>query len=453
MSNSSKLNFKITNSSGIADDKVFIGFWGSLINVKINDAAMTLNTWYALDTITSIEIDVTTSGRFYIAYNDTFTPDGANMPSILVPGASTAYSNRFDKFELTFDGTSFGVADLTAIDFWSIPMSLTTELNGTATGSVLHGFKTGVTGKDMYDALKAVSNPIQSLSTANDLIKDFDNANNPLAAGIQDQLKAPANALIEDSNGNFIRIIGPNSYPAFGNPSSAKTPPGLPFTPYNTFQEYFNYLIATFGPGTTSSKVTSLGDGKIAHIKGAYGGSTKGTSAPFKAQSYDLWASIDADSNLTISGTGGETGAIELTVSKWDLLNPASTYGGSPTFSESGNLHTTMPNNIYAWIFGDFFAGLNIGAIGSSVTVAGTVVGDMTSSDWFSKLPSGGNLFDKLWTGGETNFWNQWAQELNPRTDAYNFAYAERFSSPQISIAPANADTLTLELLNADVTS
>jgi len=371
---------------------------------------------------------------------------------MLVPGQG-AYSNRYDKFELTFDGTQWGVADLTAIDFWSIPMSLTTELNGKPTGKVLHGFKAGVTGKDIFTALSAVSNPIQSLSTGKELINDFKNAGNPLSAGIQDQLTGPANALIKDDQGNFVRIIGPNSYPAFGDPSKKNKFPGLPFTPYNTFQDYFNYLISTFGSGKTSTKAKSLGNGKIAHIKGEYGGSTNGTTTPFLKLSYDLWASIDEDCNLTITGKGSKVGDITLTVSKWNLLNPASTYGGSPVFSDGKTEHSTMPNNIYAWIFGDFFAGLNIGAIGSSVTVDKTVVGDMISSEWFSKLPTKGMLFDKLWTGGETNYWNQWAQELNPKTDAYNFAYAERFSSPQISIGPANADTLTLELLDADVTS
>lgn len=452
MSSTSKLNFKVTNNSGIADDKVSIGFWGSLLNVTINGVAMTKNKWYPLTDFKSIVMDVTTSGRFYIAYNDTFTPNGDAMPSILVPGEG-AYGNRYDKFELTFDGTPYGVADLTAIDFWSIPMSLTTELNGKPTGKVLHGINSGVTGEDIYTALSAVSNPIESLATGTNLIDDFKNAGNPLPTGVQDAIKSPANALITDSNGDFVRIIGPNSYPSFGDPSKTNLPPGLPFTPYNTFQDYFNYLISTFGPGKTSPKAPSLGNGKIAHIQGEYGGSTKGTTAPFLKQSYDVWASIDADCNLTIAGTSGEVGAISLKVSKWDLLSPASTYGGSPVFYEGGTKNTQMPNNIYAWIFGDFFAGLNIGAIGSSVTVNGNIVGDMKSSEWFSQLPANGNLFDKLWLGGETNFWNQWAQELNPKSDAYNFAYAERFSSPQISVAPANADTITLELLKADVTS
>ncbi len=449
----STLNFKIQNNSGMSDDQVYIGFWGSSLDATINGVAMKSiqeNTWYQLSTITSFVINSTTSGRIYVAYGATFSPNAAGgMPSF-VASNSPAYDKRFDKFELTFDGTEYGVADLTAIDYWSIPMSLVTMKSGVQVGE-LNGVRSTSTVYDIYTSLSALSNPIQSLATGKEVIKAFSDAGNPLAAGIQTALTDPASGVVSNNNGDFVRIIGPNSYPPFGDPSN-NVPPGLPFTPYNTFETYVQYLVDTFGPGKTPTGFSKLGNGKIANLAGSYVGSTAGTSAPYQAQTYDLWASVDADSNLTISGTGSVVGSISMTVSKWNLLNPSASYGGNPSFSLNGGPLQTPVNDLYAWILGDFFAGLNIGAIGSAQTVDKVVVGEMTSSDWFAKLPSGGNLFDKLWSSGVTNYWNQWAAQLNVRSDAYNFAYAERFSAPQLSLNPNTVDTLTLELLNADVT-
>ena len=127
------LNFKVQNSSGIPDDEVFIGFWGSDLNAMINGAQMKSiqdSAWYKLSGIGSLVISVKTSGRFYVAYYDPFSPTASGgEPSIVAPN-SPAYKKRFDKFELTFDGSPYGVADLTAIDYWSIPMSLATEKGG-----------------------------------------------------------------------------------------------------------------------------------------------------------------------------------------------------------------------------------------------------------------------------------------------------------------------------------
>jgi hypothetical protein len=449
------LNFKVRNGSGISDDEVFIGFWGSDLNAMINGAQMKSiqdSAWYKLSGIESLVISVKTSGRFYVAYYDPFSPTASGgEPSIVAPN-SPAYKKRFDKFELTFDGSPYGVADLTAIDFWSIPMSLATEKGGAEVAS-LDGVKVGSTAGEIYTTLSKLSNPVQSILTGQEIIEAFAGAGHPLAQGIQDQLKKPAPGLVTDDSGNFVRIIGPNTYPPFGDPAN-NLPPGLPFTPYNTFLEYFQYLIDTFGPGkATPPGFSHLGGGRVAQLAGEFTGSAAGSGPSYRQQTYNLWASVGDNFNLTIDGTGTVVGDIKMTITKWDLLNPAATYGGNPTFSLNGGAPQTPQNDLYAHILGDLFAGLNIGAIGSSVKVGGKVVGEMPSSEWFSTLPKAGYLFDKLWGGRVTNYWNQWAQELNSRSDAYNFAYAERFSAPQISINPAAADTLTLILLNANVTS
>ncbi len=450
MSSSSSLTLEVVNNSGIDSKNVFIGFWGKSLNAQLNESAMAPNTWYKLSEVTSLSLLTTTSGRFYIAYNDTFTPNGDAIPSVLTP-SSDGYNKRFDKFELTFDGSPYSVADLTAIDFWSIPMSLSTSLKGVENSFKLHGLDKGVSGNDVYTALKGLSNPVQSTTTANDIISSFKKADHVLAAGIEQNLTSPATGLVTNSSGDFVRIIGPNTYPPFGEPNSNQVP-GLPFTPYNTFLDYIDYLIDNFGPNRIPKQHDKIGDGRIAHISGEYGGSNHGRGKLYDKQSYDVWAHIDQNGDLHLTGTGSKAGAIDLYVSKWDLLNPAAIYGGSPQYAlQKGGTKHSPGNDIYAWVFGDFFAGLNIGAIGSSVKNGDDVIGDMPSQQWFNDLPKAGLLFDKLWPSSVTNYWNQWAQVLNGMSDAYNFAYAERFSAPQISIAPASADTLTLTLLPAAV--
>lgn len=444
----SSIAFKIENSSGLPDDKVFIGFWTSQLNGEINgkailpiyDGVYVKGNWYKLSEITSCQLDKTTSGRVYVCYNEPFAPtSGGGIPSIVAPN-SDAYNKRFDKFELTFDGSPYGVADLTSIDYWSIPMSLEVSKKKVLVGA-LDGICSGKSMSDIFNGLSTLSSPVQSSKTAKNIEKAFK------AAGHALPFILDANSgVVTTSNASFVRIIGPNSYPAFGNPSKSQFP-GLPFTPYNTFEDYFRYLIANFGVGkTVPTGFTSLGNGKIAVIKGDFSGS-KGTSNEDKAQTYDLSAEIDNDMNLTLKGKGSIVGNISIKVSKWDLLNPTSTYGGNPTITLNGTPNVILSNNIYARILGDFFAGLNIGTIGSTEKFNEILVGEMSSSQWFSKLPPKGYLFDKLWPSTITNHWNQWAATFNNLSDAYNFAYAERFSSPQLTLNPKVVDTLTLKLL------
>ncbi|CAM3499325.1 hypothetical protein [Paracidovorax anthurii] len=438
------LNFQ--NDSTIADTNVYIGFWGSTLNATLNGAAMAASTWYALSTIDSLTLDATTSGRIYVGYGiDPATTDPNS--SVL-----TGNTDRFDKFELTFDGSSYGVADLTAIDFWSIPMSLSTQFQGQAVDQ-LDGVKSGASVSGIYAALSQLSQPVRSTPTAKGIIAAFAAQGTPLPTGIQTALTQPASGVVTNAQGGFVRVIGPNSYPPFGDPAT-NAYPGLPFTPYDTFAGYFGDLIGTFGPGTASPApgFTTLGNGKIAHIKGQFAGNPQGSGTACEAQSYDLWASIDAQCNLTIAGKTSLIDPVSITISQWNLLDPASCYGANPSFSLNGGAQQTPQNDVYAWILGDFFAGLNIGAIGSAQTLDKVAVGDMASSEWFSRLPPQGLLFDKLWGAGVTNHWNTWAQALNPLSDAYNFAFAERFSAPLISLDPARVDTLTLTLLDARVT-
>ncbi|MEN2988488.1 hypothetical protein WG926_09250 [Tistrella sp. BH-R2-4] len=445
------ITLTVDNLSAVPDTEVYLGFWGASLNASINGTAMTAQSWYALSTITSFVINDTTSGRIYVAY----APNGCTIN----PNASILSGNDdvFDKFELTFDGTVFSCADLTAIDFWSIPMSLSTSLKKAPVGH-LAGLTGTTTAADLYTALAALSDPVQSTPAAKAVIEAFAKDGNALPTGVADQLLSPASGVVTNGAGDFVRIIGPNSYPPFGSPSTDALP-GLPATPYNTFLSYYDALISSFGPGTASPApgFTSLGNGRIATIKGQFAGNSQETGPSYAAQAYDLKASIDKAGMITLAGSTGHFPSVTITIDRWNLLNPAASYGAAPAFSLNGGALQTPGNDVYGWILGDFFAGLNIGAIGSATTVkvsgSSVAVGDMASSDWFSTLPAKGLLFAALWPAGVTDHWNQWAAALNPSSQAYNFAFAERFSAPQLNLNPKTVDTLSITLLSRTVTA
>lgn len=377
------------------------------------------------------------SGRIYVCYGATWVPTGTTTEPAFLPGTGDNSLCVFDKMELTFDGSQYSCADLTSIDFWAIPMNLISYKSGVQVAEV-KGVKDSSSISDIQLALAALSNPVQSNATATELY------NAAVAAGMKPPALNPTSAKMI-GNSEFLRIVGPNSYPSFGNPALGQMM-GLPFTPYNTFEPYLNYLIKNFGPTSTKSAVIEgLGAGVIATISGSYGGNPKAPKSTLtEAQTYSFSAEIDADMNLRLVGSGGVAGSATLLIEKWDLLNPSSMYGANPEFSINGARQTPQ-NDLYGWVLGDLFAGFNTGAIGTEQKVGGEMVGAMPSSDWFSKLDSS-TMFSYLWPSN-SNFYNQWAEALVSRSDAYNFAYAERFSAPLLSLNPANVDTMTIQFL------
>jgi hypothetical protein len=125
-----------------------------------------------------------------------------------------------------------------------------------------------------------------------------------------------------------------------------------------------------------------------------------------------------------------------------DLVSPSGIYGANAPFYLDGSLTPTMPgNDIYGWIEGDLLAGLNVGALGSLTMVNGVQVGQMESSQWFS-LPG---YFSYLQPGND-NYYNQWAAAMSGVSDAYNFAYTDRFAHVTVPLNPAEVDTLVINI-------
>jgi len=191
-----RLNIKINNQSG---HQVFVKFIGSPLVVDKNNFSI------ASGGTDSTKLTEVSAGRILVSYDKALSsnePDGAN------PGDAD-YQTRFDKVELSFKPGAGGKANLTAVDFYSIPMVLDTEIEGTTIDHLT--LANGKTGKDVEAALSGVIlDRTQAVIEGGGVIKRF------LAP-----VKAPGAYLNFDSfldtlNGSTLKIVGT----FFGTPTA-----------------------------------------------------------------------------------------------------------------------------------------------------------------------------------------------------------------------------------------
>ena len=432
------LKIKFKNQSGLSDKLVSIGFVSGIgtpfkisypapnqiepleLNIKPLNESKGNGNWYSLSDLSNGVNIQNFSGRIYISYGKPWTVKNANYE----PAQNKTDPNfflRYDKMELTFNGNAADVADLTSIDYWSIPMQLETFLNETLVQTD-EGLKTDTTAQMVYDQLKNLTSTPQS------------GLANALPANVPGKFTQQPT----QPGSGFARIIGPSSYPPVG---------ADPVTPYNLFEDYLKYLGPNLSLSATDDNSKQV---TIATISGEFGGVGPNvpTSGPQSKQAYNLTATIDSSNDITLSGTvASETEIITMVYKKEALINPSGIYGANTPFSLNGAASQTPANDVYGWITGDLLAGLNIGAIGSETVINGKTVGEMTSSEWFT-IPNT-SLFGNLQRN--TNNYNQYAATLQKLSDAYNFAYSDRFSPVLVSLNPVKVNTLQISLLNASV--
>lgn len=441
------LTVTFTNNSTHPDSDVSIGFVaapGSSFSASSGGVGLeTLNAssgpgnWYPLSQLTQGVAIQSFSGRIYVAYG---TPWAVSYPNY-EPGQSVTDANfflRYDKMEMTFTGQATDVADLTSIDYWSIPMSLQTSCDGGTPVQSVSGLANGATAQSVYTALAALTSPPVSGLTG-----PGGTDGTPLPAVVPGQFVQYPNGPAPGTS--FARVIGPSSYASI-------TPPGIPVQPYDTLRTYLDYLIATFGPGTTADAVIpTLGNGVIAHIGGTFAGvgPNPPPNSPLSPQSYDLAAVINNSGDITLTGSLGAMGPTLMTFAVDDLLNPSGIYGANPPVTLNlAPSPTALGNNVYGWIAGDLLSGLNIGAVGSSSTVGGggiptpVMIGAMKSSGWFTLSPA--FFFSKMQPSQP--YYNQWAATLAPVSQAYGFAYSDRFAHVLANLDPAKVNTLSIIL-------
>lgn len=396
--------------------------------------------WYSLNDLSDgIEIN-SFSGRIYVCYGDTWKVSRSGYE----PAQAVTDDNfflRYDKMEITYSGLASDVADLTSIDYWSIPMSLKTAKDGVQV-QLSSGFINGTTAQSMYDALSALTTPPVS-----GLDGPGGTDGTPLPAVVPGEFTQYPGGPAPTTN--FARIIGPSSYPP-----SFPTPGGIPVTPYDTMSAYLEHLQTEFGQDTEKNE-EGLGKGVFAFIKGSFKGVGPAVppSGPQAAQDYDLTAEIGYsgdDLMVRLVGNADSVGAITMLYTAEDIKNATGFYGGNAPFKLNGASSKIAPaNDVYGWAAADLFAGMNIGAVGSATEIQGQTVRSMESKDWFTEIPSG-QFFSGLQPSKP--FYNQWAATLAKHSDAYNFAYTDRFAANvQVGLNPAKVDMLEIILDKTDI--
>ncbi len=111
------LNVTLVNHSGRT---AYVKFTGDSLSVDKNDVSISNGD---SETFSLVSVE---SGRIYISYDQPLSsdaPDGANK-------GDNDFHTRFDKVELTY-ANGGGKTNLTAVDFYSIPMVLETSIEGT----------------------------------------------------------------------------------------------------------------------------------------------------------------------------------------------------------------------------------------------------------------------------------------------------------------------------------
>ena len=399
------LSIVFRNESGFPDKDVHVGFVGGTLDAKNAATGETIHLsqhgsphWYTLEDLRAgVALGSYIGGRVYFCYRQPWTFERPGYEPSSSNFNDPNYDCRYDKMELTYIPTEWDVADTTAIDYFSIPLALNVYhggVSGTRVGSV-----TGATTAATIAALRGVSSP----------------------AGA---------AVVNDKAGKFVRVIGPGAYP----PS-----PGLPASPYDDFHAYLEFLRDGYAPAHGNA---------IARIKGVFGGVGEEPKTPqTKRQNYDFVAAIDAELGITLTGSADLVGPHTLHLAKADMIAPAGIYGANPLFSIDGAAKINPQNDVFGWLIGDLLSGLNIGSVGSTVTLGGhpVPVGAMNSRDWF-KLTK---FFGDLQPGHARNY-NQWAAAMAPISQAYNFAYSDRFAhvvATLNAVKPPFVDTLEIVVL------
>jgi hypothetical protein len=137
----SSLPVTINNTSG---ETVYVKFTGDMTKTfAVSPTTATI----AAGSSATFNVTNISAGRIYLSYGTALSsdsPDGAN------PG-DPDYHTRFDKVELTYNQGSGGSANLTAVDFYAIPMVLQTSIQGTTIDQL--ALAPGKTGSALQTAI------------------------------------------------------------------------------------------------------------------------------------------------------------------------------------------------------------------------------------------------------------------------------------------------------------
>jgi len=347
-----------------------------------NGQTLSLTTSYSFAQLGSgVSLSHLWGGVVYISLGEAMTDNRTGQPSFTNTSDSDYYK-RWDKFELTFNGFSYDKANLTGINSFAIPLSIKTFGDGGTTQRDSLGYY--VDGDEMVNLLKATA--------TND------------------------SAVLKDPSNNFLRVIGPTTYPS---PTIG---------PYLPFDDYLNSVI-------------SSGDPIL--IQGQYSG--PGPEPRKTTQIYTFTNTFDTGGNLVMNGGGTVIGMGHSVIISNDIL-AYNIYANNPPYFVDGTNASFADNDIYSAVVRDTLAGFAIGYVGSTVTdpVTGQPFKDEYSKHWYATNQP--LAFSDVQTNGQ--YFNKYAEVFWMYSDSYGFPFSDKLhKSVQISLDPANVDTVEIIVL------
>jgi hypothetical protein len=382
------------------------------------------------------------SAAIYVSYGAPIPVSKYSLSGIAVSATpDPSYNIPYQNFEITYyGGNPNDQGDITAINFFTAPLSISSYKTNNATGA-----------------------PLQSRGFHTDAATIFGQLEN-ISAG------AGASPLLTNSNGQYTRAIGPTQFGAGSSQASD-------FGSYTNLNGYFAALEAetnktvfsnSSGYNTTSNPSTSVAYTNV-NVTFFLTNQVSLTSNGYQFQSLGAITAV-----TTSYETGGKLKAQTTNVSQNVVFSvaPGTTFSniaaafvyygdysaamGTTNISLGGSGWTSVTNELSgfvdgggnpaasvlkAQIGGEISTGYCAGLAGSTNIVAthpGVPLGSLPSSDWWS-LPNP-PLFSDI---QKSPFYNEYADVVyrNSSNTVYGMTYGDRFtdpnSQPYVSAAPS----------------
>lgn len=412
----SALNLSFVNNTTLADSDVYITFQNPATgstNFNVTYGASTpisiakgniMSTSVSLKDIGSSGLTVTQASGVvvFVSYGAPLTAT-TSVPSYIGSGGPD-YNTPFQPFELTRVGGNGDQGNMTAINYFTAPMSITSYSSATP--------------------------PVQLQSTS------FTQTAQQIGSSIAALTNSNAQSVIKNSSGKIVRYIGPSSYgPTDSNPFSSLLPYLQAVNAANQTtaiqnNNAFNQPAAA-GPGSTNYNFTlnlTAGMGTDGSI--TMSGSISTTVIPYGGAS----AAGPTFDNATVTISAANSNALNFVLYGQALDTDVVSFGSGWTKLEAymkkigldtqGALDTTKNLAI-----GEITTGLLMGLVNSAVIPSGGTVAikDMASKAWWALNPT--VAFSQAQT--DSADYNQYANViyLASGNGAYSIPYSDRLGS------------------------
>jgi hypothetical protein len=348
------------------------------------------------------------AGRLLFSLGTPLCPgNGCNNPDFQ-NGGGPGTAIRWDKVELTLDGTPSASANLSSTDFFGLRLGMTNFKTGSSTP-----FQTVGWNSDAVTVFQDLGQLVKKVGAVKDPFVVVTGPNGVSAPGL----------------GKVLRIISPSTVP----PTSTNSYPSL--------QAYVNYV--------KSQKITT-------NVTGQYTGRGNPPSNPFKPQSYNFNATILANGDLQLVGTSSAVaGQVTILIKSADLLTGL--LGTNPPYTVGGTPESIGTNNVYSTVVRDILGGFDLGLVGSDAINPNTghkYRNDPTQS-WYVPTVGEDHAYAYAQPSGSacntstkpsTVCYNQYAGTIADLGDSYGFPFTDLLGHPLVSLDPSVINRLDITI-------